>query len=376
MELIADNSIPKYKWELKRTCFDRLEAIVWACFRQYRSTTFCLMKHLKDIALFFDCSERTIRRALNDGAYIHKFECGAKLVEVVMFSAERLEQHHRKAWESKGRKQKYYRLEGESQEAFKELVRILKTPPSDMTFVPSLYAARAMVMKLYPNAQLPCVRTLYNYAKDNGKRVSSGLNPSMLRSKPAKSRKKPRQKGEQASKVGHTYAERPPEVVTPTELGHFEGDTVVGPIRSKGVVYSFIDRVSGYPHFIKAPDRTAKSTLAVIRKLYEATGHQIRSITFDRGCEFNDWKSMEEIIGNEKTTIYYADAYCSWQRGRNENIHRFLRRVLPKKKTLYHCSQEKLDRLTQCIRDYPRRIFNGLSARENHNEKIRESVSK
>ena len=27
MELIADNSIPKYKWELKRTCFDRLEAI-------------------------------------------------------------------------------------------------------------------------------------------------------------------------------------------------------------------------------------------------------------------------------------------------------------------------------------------------------------
>ena len=71
MELIADNSIPKYKWELKRTCFDRLEAIVWACFRQYRSTTFCLMKHLKDIALFFDCSERTIRRALNDGAYIH-----------------------------------------------------------------------------------------------------------------------------------------------------------------------------------------------------------------------------------------------------------------------------------------------------------------
>ena len=57
-------------------------------------------------------------------------------------------------------------------------------------------------------------------------------------------------------------------------------------------------------------------------------------------------------------------------------IHRFLRRVLSKKKTLYHCSQEKLDRLTQCIRDYPRRIFNGLSARENHNEKIRESVSK
>ena len=34
MELTEDNSIPKYKWELKRTCFDnRLEAIVWACFR-------------------------------------------------------------------------------------------------------------------------------------------------------------------------------------------------------------------------------------------------------------------------------------------------------------------------------------------------------
>ena len=27
MELAEDNSIPKYKWELKRPCFDRLEAI-------------------------------------------------------------------------------------------------------------------------------------------------------------------------------------------------------------------------------------------------------------------------------------------------------------------------------------------------------------
>lgn len=51
MELVGDNSIPKYKWELKRTCFDRLEAIVWACFQQYRSTIFCLMTHLKDIAV-------------------------------------------------------------------------------------------------------------------------------------------------------------------------------------------------------------------------------------------------------------------------------------------------------------------------------------
>lgn len=249
-----------------------------------------------------------------------------------MFSAERLEQHHRKARESKGRKQKYYEFEGESQEAFNELVRILRTPPSEMTFTPSLYAARAMVMERYPNATLPCVRTLYNYAKDNGKRVETGLTADMLRSKPAKAKKKPTQKGEQTSKIGHTYADRPPEVVAPTELGHFEGDTVVGPIRSKGVIYSFIDRVSGYPPLYKAPGRTTKSTLAVIRKLYEATGHQIRSVTFDRGCEFNDWESMEKIMAKSKTTIYYADAYCSWQRGKNESIQRFLRRVLPKKR--------------------------------------------
>lgn len=46
-----------------------------------------------------------------------------------------------------------------------------------------------------------------------------------------------------------------------------------------------------------------------------------KSITFDNGTEFRDFKGMEKSVfgNNYRTKIYYANPYHSWERGSNEN---------------------------------------------------------
>ena len=54
-----------------------------------------------------------------------------------------------------------------------------------------------------------------------------------------------------------------------------------------------------------------------------------KTITTDNGAEFRNWKLIEKSYTGSniaRTSQYYADAYCSWQRGTNENINKMIRR--------------------------------------------------
>ena len=46
-----------------------------------------------------------------------------------------------------------------------------------------------------------------------------------------------------------------------------------------------------------------------------------KTFTSDRGKEFSCWKKVEEM----GIDFYFADPYCSWQRGCNENSNGLLR---------------------------------------------------
>ena len=61
--------------------------------------------------------------------------------------------------------------------------------------------------------------------------------------------------------------------------------------------------------------------------------------------------------------MFYADAYASNQRARNEKNHVFYRRFLGHGR-LAKYSQADILRVTGFINDYPRRRFHGKSARE------------
>lgn len=52
-----------------------------------------------------------------------------------------------------------------------------------------------------------------------------------------------------------------------------------------------------------------------------------KSITFDKGTEFRDFKVMEKSLfgNNYRTKIYYANPYHSWKQYSNENGNRMMR---------------------------------------------------
>jgi IS30 family transposase len=53
----------------------------------------------------------------------------------------------------------------------------------------------------------------------------------------------------------------------------------------------------------------------------------VLTITADNGKEFAYHEQMTKALQCE---VYFADQYCSWQRGLNENTHGLLRQYWPK----------------------------------------------
>lgn len=60
----------------------------------------------------------------------------------------------------------------------------------------------------------------------------------------------------------------------------------------------------------------------------------------------------------KRTELYYCDAYCSWQRGSNENNNRFIRRFLLKGTSFKGLSRKFVKSIQKFINTYPRKMFN------------------
>ena len=54
---------------------------------------------------------------------------------------------------------------------------------------------------------------------------------------------------------------------------------------------------------------------------------RVKTITFDNGLEFATHESIAMALDAE---IYFANPYCSWERGANENVNGLIRQYFPK----------------------------------------------
>lgn len=95
-------------------------------------------------------------------------------------------------------------------------------------------------------------------------------------------------------------------------------------------------------HIPNRKDETV--TNAIIELLKEYPKDLVKTITCDRGKEFASWKKIEDSL---KCYMYFADPYCAWQKGTNENSNGILREYYPKGMDLSKTNnielKEKLD---------------------------------
>ena len=71
-------------------------------------------------------------------------------------------------------------------------------------------------------------------------------------------------------------------------------------------------------------------------------------------CEFGNWRNIEKKL---KCEVYFADPYCAWQKGTNENSNGLLREFYPKGRNLFHVGEKTLKKNLALINARPEKVL-------------------
>jgi IS30 family transposase len=213
-------------------------------------------------------------------------------------------------------------------------------------------------------------KTLYNYI-DAG--FFAGISNDNLWQKRNKKKRgyKTVSRVNTKNKDCRSIEDRPKKIENRVEYGHWEGDTVKGPMGAKAGLFTLTERKSREEIIIKICDGTQEAIREAIDGLearYEVGFKtKFKSITFDNGVEFLGWKSLEISLLEPKerrTVIYFAHSYSSWERGTNENQNRMIRRFVPKGTDIADFSDEDIQWIEDWMNNYPRKILGYKTAKQ------------
>jgi IS30 family transposase len=209
-----------------------------------------------------------------------------------------------------------------------------------------------------------CTKTLYNYISDG---IFSGITNANLWEK-RKIRKRKHKKIKRLKKryqMPKRIDQRPEEINSRTEYGHWEGDCIKGPAKKGNEsLFTLTERISREEIIIKIKGSRQSEILQSINDLEVKYGagfiNKFKTITFDNGVEFLDWEAIEGSSlkeGIKRTQVYFAHPYSAWERGSNENHNRMIRRFIPKGRSIAAVTEDEVNKIENWMNNYPRKIL-------------------
>jgi IS30 family transposase len=149
--------------------------------------------------------------------------------------------------------------------------------------------------------------------------------------------------------------QRPAEVETRLEAGHWEGDLIVG-VGSASAMMTLRERKTQYGIIVNLPlDHTAASVnAAAINAFAKLPTHLKRTLTWDQGVEM---ASHEELTKKTGVPVYFAERSSPWQRGANENFNGLTRQYFPKGTNLAVHSVEHVSHVMRELNERPRKTL-------------------
>ena len=105
---------------------------------------------------------------------------------------------------------------------------------------------------------------------------------------------------------GRSIEERPADVETRQEFGHFEADAVLSGKRKGQAVATFVERKSRLTIVKRLNGRDSISMTKAILELANQLGDNLKTLTVDHGKEFANYNLIEEQTG---VPLYFAHAY-------------------------------------------------------------------
>ncbi len=146
--------------------------------------------------------------------------------------------------------------------------------------------------------------------------------------------------------------QRPAVVETRTQVGHWEGDLIIG-AGQRSAIATLVERQAR--HTILVPIRGGHSALNVGDALIDVFAGLPpalrRTLTWDQGNEMFHHERIESATG---IGIYFADPHSPWQRGSNENTNGLLRQYFPKGTDLDLVTDQRLRAVADELNDRPR----------------------
>ena len=107
--------------------------------------------------------------------------------------------------------------------------------------------------------------------------------------------------------------------------------------------------------------RKAMPTAKVVARLLFPYREFVHTITTDNGCEFAAHLEITRMLsrgGRERGKVYFADSYCSWQKGAIENANKLIRKYIPQKANSDDFSDSKIMKIQKKINRRPREKIN------------------
>ena len=227
------------------------------------------------------------------------------------------------------------------------------------------------VMRLrFPNSPglNPCHESIYRFVYNHPSR-DHFIQLLRKKHKRRKGRSKVRRGGLHYTR---SIRERPKSAEERTEIGHWEGDLIVGE-DGESAMGTLVDRMTRYTMIMPLQ---AKDSAAVMEAFYQALlelpEEARKTLTYDRGSEM---ARHEELTRRTGVPVYFADAKCPWQRGSNENTNGLLREFFPKKTNLYAYTIEEVAHVQRLLNLRPRKILGYASPKEVFQQSISRTLN-
>ena len=206
--------------------------------------------------------------------------------------------------------------------------------------------------------------TIYRAVYAHGQRgLRRGLHAGLHRQRRCRKRRVP--VGTETAKVSplgqfQVISARPAVAQDRTEVGHFEGDLILGSFNRSAIATVF-DRASRHCWLAEfSSDHGAEATLAAVAEIFERIPEALRrTLTWDRGSEMARHDELAELCGID---VYFADPHSPWQRPTNENGNGLIRRYVGKGTDLSRYDAHDLRLIEFRINTMPRRSLGWSTA--------------
>jgi len=149
--------------------------------------------------------------------------------------------------------------------------------------------------------------------------------------------------------------ERPPEVIEQLRFGDMETDLVKC---QNGYLLTITERKSLFNLIVKLPNKEALTIQKAMISALIPVKKYVKTITSDNGTEFAYHQLISDALG---VPWYFADPYCSQQRGCNENQNGLIRQYFKRNTDLNLITQHSIDQVQDKLNNRPRKKNNFIS---------------